>query len=274
MFYDEYFKQDTTCATKYKINYLQSILKDNCIYKFISFDDNNELNEIKLQCLQNNQLWFSYFRHLNDSTEFDILYNKEYISRRLHKSEEFIEYFLKVIVEIYDVCSFTYRYENYMWAEYANNGSGICLKFTANNLDMLYPVDYKKKEEIDFNEMIINSFAHFEQLSKLKNGVLYNDPMSLYPWVVKNPQNGKLDSTREKEIRILYSPYDNKEFNNGIINENIKEINNFYGLNVNYDQINLTLDKIIIGANCNPKLIDKIKDICVKKGIESAQQNL
>ena len=147
-----------------------------------------------------------------------------------------------------------------------------CLEFKVNDLDMLYPVEYKKKDEIDFNAMIIESFKHFEQTSKMKKGLLYNDALPIYPWVVKNPQNGYLDSTREKEIRILYSPYDNSEFNNGIIDENIKSDKNFYGINVKYDQVGLSLNKIIIGSNCNPTIINNINEICCSKEIRSIYQ--
>lgn len=99
----------------------------------------------------------------------------------MHLSEEYIEHFLKVIIEIYDVCSFTYQYQDYMWAEYANNGSGICLEFKVENLDMLYPVEYRKKDEVNFDEMIINSFTKFYELSMKRDGKLYNDLLSLYP---------------------------------------------------------------------------------------------
>ena len=272
MFYDEFFERGVEDAIEFKIQYLQSILENNRLYKFIAFDDNDALNKIKLKCLLNDQLWFSYFRYLNDPTEFDIIYDKKMVSRKLHLSEEFIEHFLRVIIGIYDVCSFTYKYEDYMWMEYANNGSGVCLEFTVSNLDMLYPVEYKNKSEINFDEMIVNSFMNYSELLKSKNGKLYNDPLSLYPWVVKNPQNGTLDSRKEKEIRILYSPYEFKEFNNGIINEKIKDIKNFHGLNVSYNKVNLSLEKIIIGSNCNDRLIKKINDICVKKDIEFVSQ--
>lgn len=108
MFYDEYFRLSIADATQYKIKYLQSILKENCIYKFIAFDNNEVLNNSKLLCLQNDQLWFSYYRYLNDSTEFDIIYNKKCVSKKLKSSEDKIEYILNLIIEIYDVCSFTY----------------------------------------------------------------------------------------------------------------------------------------------------------------------
>ena len=265
VFYDEYFRLNIADATQYKIKYLQSILKENCIYKFIAFDDNEVLNNSKLLCLQNDQLWFSYYRYLNDSTEFDIIYNKKYVSKKLKSSEDKIEYFLNLIIEIYDVCSFTYQYQDYMWREYANDGNGICLEFEVSDLDMLFPVEYKKKNEIDFNKMIIRSFSNF---NKSQNGTLNNDPLSLYPWVVKNPQNGSLDSTKEKEVRILYSPYDNMEFNNGIIDEKIKEIKKYHGLNVDYEKINLRLKRIIVGAKCDTLLMNKINKICAKKGID------
>lgn len=273
MFYDEYFKLDVTEATKYKLDYLKSILKKNRIYKFIAFNDDNKLNEIKLQCLKNDSLWFSYFRYLNDPTEFDISYNRAKVSSALGVTDVFIDYFIKTIIEIYDVCSFTYLYEDYMWSEYANDSSGICLEFKAHNLDKLYPVEYKPKKDIDFDGMIIKSFKQANKLFNERNGQLYNDPLSLYPWVVKNPQNGHLDSTKEKEIRILYSPYEFSEFNNGIINEGIKDIMNFHGLNVEYTQVNLTLEKIVVGSKCIPELVEKIKEICTEKDIAWTYQN-
>lgn len=45
-FYDEYFKKTYEEATKYKLKYLQSIVKENTIYKFIQFD------EVKTQMIQ------------------------------------------------------------------------------------------------------------------------------------------------------------------------------------------------------------------------------
>lgn len=60
MFYDEFFERETEDAIEFKIQYLQSILENNRIYKFIAFDDNDALNKIKLKCLLNDQLWFSY----------------------------------------------------------------------------------------------------------------------------------------------------------------------------------------------------------------------
>ena len=108
---------------------------------------------------------------------------------------------------MYDVFSLTYSYENYMWDEYASNGNGICIEYNIQNYDYLYPVEYCDKRKIDFTKMIINS---------LKNG---GAELAIIPWVIKNPYNktAQMYSTKEKEIRILYCPYDLSEFKNGII---------------------------------------------------------
>lgn len=47
--------------------------------------------------------------------------------------------------------------------------------------------------------------------------------LSIIPWVVKNSYNSNagIDSIREKEVRILYCPYDVAEFNGGRVEYNI-----------------------------------------------------
>lgn len=273
MFYDDYFSLDVKDATPFKISYLKSLLNNNKIYKFIPFDDDEKLNEIKLQCLNDDNLWFSHFRKLNDPTEFEISYRVKKVRNKLGKTKESIDHFIKTITEIYDVCSFSYVYEEYMWDKYANKCSGICLEFDVDDLDMLYPVEYKLKSKIDFDKMIINSFKIYEETIRQKDGIIYNDPLVLYPWVVKNPFNGILDSTKEKEVRLLYSPYEYSEFNNGIINENIKNKMSYNGINVKYKRVKLNLNNVIFGSRCNSEIVEKIEGICKGKNINYRYQS-
>lgn len=88
-FYDEYLnrlgnlKDKPDMATPYKIEYLKSIIKDNKVYKFISFQENET---IKLQTLIENKIWFSFYKTLNDETEFCIDYSiKKVISETGYK---------------------------------------------------------------------------------------------------------------------------------------------------------------------------------------------
>lgn len=259
VFYENYFKKASDEATEYKIEYLNSIITDNTIYKFIQFDENKELNNLKLNALKKEVLWFSYYRYLNDKTEFKIKYSVKQVSKETNMTYEYINNLFKIMKELYDICSFSYKYFDYMWDEYSNHGNGICLEFGVNNLDILFPIDYVKKDKINFTKLISKSINNFNR--KIK----YNDPMALLPFVVKNPYNGTLDSTKEKEVRILYSPFDKEECNNGIITQNIKTEIGYKGINVNYTDIGLNLKKIIIGNNCDSDIKQEINNYAIKK---------
>ena len=49
-FYQEYDKRNHKDLKRYKIDYLKTIIVDDKLYKFIAFDDDVYLNQIKLQC--------------------------------------------------------------------------------------------------------------------------------------------------------------------------------------------------------------------------------
>ena len=261
-FYREYFKKTNKEATEYKIEYLKSVIIDNKIYKFILFNENQHLNDLKISAFENEMLWFSYYKFLNDNTEFEIKYDVNEISKRTNKSPKFINFIYKTMTEVYDICSFSYEYHDYMWTEYANSGNGICLVFNISDLDMLFPIDYVRKDTINFTELIIQS------LNNSVRGIDYNEPMGLLPFVVKNPYNGKLDSSLEKEVRILYSPFDNEECNDGIVLPNIKTDIGHKGINVGYADVGVSLNRIILGNKCEHNIIDTIQSWAKKNNMQ------
>lgn len=87
-------------------------------------------------------------------------------------------------------------------------------------------------------------------INSLKNG---GAELAIIPWVIKNPYNetAQIDSTKEKEIRILYCPYDLSEFNNGRLEYNIKERMNYKGISKSYKDFDLRINRIIIGNKCS-----------------------
>ncbi|MCI9080691.1 MAG: hypothetical protein HFH68_17605 [Lachnospiraceae bacterium] len=109
-----------------------------------------------------------------------------------------------------------------MWKDYASNGNGICIEFSVGNYDYLYPAEYLDKGSIDFNKMII---------SGINNG---DFAFAIIPWVIKNPYNITLnmDSTKEKEVRMLYCPYDLGEVNGGTVEMDIKERLGYKGIEI------------------------------------------
>lgn len=243
-FYDEYLnrvgnlRDKPDMATPYKIEYLKNIIKENKVYKFISFQENEA---IKLRTLMQHKIWFSFYKSLNDETEFYIDYRIKKVVNETGYNKEHIKLLINYLTEMYDVFSLTYSYENYMWDEYASWGNGICVEYNIQNYDYLYPVEYCDKRKIDFTKMVINS---------LKNG---GAELAIIPWVIKNPYNetAQIDSTKEKEIRILYCPYDLSEFNNGRLEYNIKERMNYKGISKSYKDFDLRINRIIIGNKCS-----------------------
>ena len=65
-FYQEYDKRKHKDLRQYKIDFLKTLIEADKLYKFIAFDDDAYLNQIKLKCLKEGQLWFSYYKFLVD----------------------------------------------------------------------------------------------------------------------------------------------------------------------------------------------------------------
>lgn len=112
-FYDEYIirlgnlKDKPDLATPYKIAYLKKLIKNNEVYKFISFQENAE---IKLKTLKEGKIWFSFYKILNDETEFQIDYRIKKIVNETGYKQGYIELIINYLTEIYDVFSLTYIY--------------------------------------------------------------------------------------------------------------------------------------------------------------------
>lgn len=270
-FYKEYFSKETIEeATKVKFDILKRYIKDDKIYKFIQFDGDGLLNEKKINLLYGEKLWFSYYKKLNDPSEYEIKYNLKKVASAAGVSRDSTKRLVESIKELYDVCSFSYACEKYMWENYANNGNGICLVFNVDDYDYLYPIVYLPKEKVNFTKMLIDSY---KLLKYGKKGIIQNDKMALLPWILKNPNNGKYDSTKEKEVRALYCPYDKSEFNYGIIYPEVKNIKRYKGINVCYSDVGLRLDKIIISYCCDVEIKEKVIQYADGKSINVEQWN-
>lgn len=251
-FYDEYLKlmgnlkDKPDLATPYKKEYLQKIIQNGKVYKFISFEENVEL---KINTLKSGKIWFSFYKTLNDETEFKIDYKVKKIIEKTGYKKEYIDLIVNYLTEMYDVYSLTYMYQEYMWKDYGANGNGICLEFEVGDYDYLYPVEYRDKSKIDFTRMVISALN--------QSGM----ELSIIPWVVKNPYNGtaNMDSTKEKEVRILYCPYDLAEFNGGTIDYNIKELRGYKGIAKPYNDFLLKISKVITGDKCDVKYIFELQ---------------
>ena len=89
-----------------------------------------------------------------------------------------------------------------MWGAYGNNSKGICLVFNVIDYDILYPVEYVDKNDVDYTEMLIEAYNSGSK-ELYDNGML----MAVLPYVIKNPNNESMKSYLEKEVRILSDPF-------------------------------------------------------------------
>lgn len=255
-FYEEYVKlmgnlrDKPDRATPYKTEYLKKIICKGKVYKFISFEGESALIRKKVDTLKQGKIWFSFYKTLNDKTEFQINYDVNIIALKTGRTIDNINLLINYFTEMYDVYSLTCEYQDYMWKDYASNGNGICIEFEVGDYEHLYPVQYQEKSEIDFNEMII---------SGINNG---DFAFAIIPWVIKDPYNKtvEIDSTKEKEVRILYCPYDLGEVNGGRLEMNIKERLGYKGIAKPYIDFGLKISKVVFGDKCSDELCHELEE--------------
>lgn len=237
-----------------KQSFFNSNLINNTLYKYISFNDNQALNEEKLTCLQNNELWFSahYVLRNNDSTEFQINANIARVSNATGASIPEIVYKLKVCREISDLCCFSNRLHEYMWANYANDHSGICCVFEVLDPLEFWPVLYCDKKQIDFTKEIIS-------MIKDSDINFYALKMLFLPFVLKDKKRYGV----EQEIRLMSSDSfdDENDVLGGRVEPGKKEKLGYTGRAYTYEYCHLALKKIIIGRNTPKRYIEELQKI-------------
>lgn len=136
-------------ALYYKNSFVPSIL-----YKFYplldEYDKRNkrenighkEKNSSRLTNLENQELWFSRYDEFNDPFEFKSLYLDESVLSGDKISASDVENSLSNLRESRLVCCFSkYVYLNLpLWAYYANNHHGYCVRFEVESKDKIYRV--------------------------------------------------------------------------------------------------------------------------------------
>jgi hypothetical protein len=256
-FYDEFFSfelySDNSAASLFKDARIRSMLSDDCLYKFISFTDNVSLNDQKVRLLQNHEFWASNYKQFHDRTELHITHNPMEIARKTGWSLQKVNQLIATTKQMNDVACFTCNPTDFMWDNYANNRSGICLRFSLHNSDCFYPVAYLDKLKISLTADYIRSIR--------TQGKVASNKVAILPWVMKNTC-----FQLELEIRFLYgSLYDDE---NGIMGGRIwpdkKELMAYTGNACSWDQYGLTLEEIIIGERCPLEYVEQIEQIVAR----------
>ena len=152
-FYDELFdislEEFKNREETLKKIFFNIALPDHKLYKYISFDSNNSLNQSKLYSLKNDSLWFAppYTLRHNDPSEFEVNVDMHKVMRATGVSALEIINTKKYYKELNDLCCLSDRLGEYMWTNYANHHSGCCCVFRINNHEMLHPVVYCEKKK-------------------------------------------------------------------------------------------------------------------------------
>ncbi|MGO5014119.1 DUF2971 domain-containing protein [Niallia sp. Sow4_A1] len=132
-------------AMGYKDRFVPKVL-----YKYYPLFDNRYVehereNQIRLNSLGQNEIWISSYEKFNDPFEFKMLtLDRE----RLELNGWDIGYIERILEEFKKrtmIACFSSGVENNMplWAHYANNHSGYCVKYSIINPRSLFPVSYE-----------------------------------------------------------------------------------------------------------------------------------
>lgn len=151
-------------ATKLKNSHIPDVL-----YKYYCLDDDGRLNESKLCYLEKNQIFLSDFQTFNDPFEGKILIFDESKLELKGWDIDLIEEYVDGFVNQWKVTCMTNTDEQNMpmWAYYANNHQGFCVKYelNENQKDFIYPAIYVK-ERLYANGIVTNMINETVKLKK------------------------------------------------------------------------------------------------------------
>lgn len=231
---------DIEGAVKYAEEHIPEYL-----YKFYSLSDchgfaNKKLDKRKLYTLKNGSNWFDLSRNQNDPLDMKMPCVEEEHGKGEEKA---IGYFLNQFRNNCLLCSFSdIGIESLpMWAFYANNHRGYCVKYKVLNKKIVWKIMYEN------NRMPIYSIPlHlFEEMDKSNRLGYETEELIYYRYLMYMIMNTKhISWSAESEYRILY-PVD-------------KPI----GQNVDNELLGLKATDVYVGVKCNAKYEKKIKAIC------------
>jgi hypothetical protein len=236
------------------IEYMNSFVPEY-LYKYSPllgehYIDYEEENNKKLETLENNQIWVSNYKVLNDPFEFKMFvldkerlekygWNKDFV-------ENIVENTFESIRERILVTSFTNKVNNNMplWAHYANNHSGYCVKYRVLSPKIIFPVFYEpvRVKIAKIPASIISEMLNlYEQ--KLNKPAKEYDMFNILLYLSFLCKHEIW--SYENEFRILYPWY----------------IPTKKGLNISLDEAGLVVDSIYIGFKCNEEYEERLINI-------------
>lgn len=255
-FYEEYCNSLANLDLKKK--YLESLLIDNKVFKFIPFTDDQNLNERKVFCIKNKKIWLSCIYTFKDRSELLMKVNYEKASKILGKTRSELKFFVDTIRELNDISCFTVSIREEMWEKYANNHNGICLEFNIRNNELLFPIIYLDKDAFDYTDLLID----FYKTPKMVKGTLLS-PAQLKFEIYSSVLKDKTDYGFEEEIRLVSGDcYDNPNDElESIIMPGRKKQADYKGRYISYTKIGLELTHIYFGKKLDINIKNELNQL-------------
>lgn len=231
------------------------------LYKFVSLEDEtngkDEGNEKKYKSLSKNEIWFSTAEKMNDPYEFRGVYVDYDQLKKDGISKDEVDSLQRMFEEDYVLASFSKDVDKCfpMWAHYANNHKGFCIKYKVVDGRKIKKVTYVSKRE-DITDGVKNAIRKFEEMRgpsiQEEKKRLIMGLMDMYMRVLVQNYTVKHDSwAYENEYRIIIE-YTNRT--------------ELFGQNVLAEEVGLCIEAIYTGYKCES--YNRIKDIADQLGIK------
>ncbi|MCM1508886.1 MAG: DUF2971 domain-containing protein [Ruminococcus flavefaciens] len=239
------------------LEYRASFVPDY-LYKFFSLYDIescnanqyfSDENEKRFNTLENNQLWFALPDTQNDPYEFKGMYFDKISLKEIGFSDDALSVVESLIYNIPFCCFVNNSSENLpMWAHYANNHKGYCVKYRVDNKRRVRNVIYEPSR-IPISKILA---AFITNAHKVEKGEGNLSDVNFYSFVLQEMLFIKHDSwANEKEYRIVYPE------------EKIDK-----GIRVDTSSVGLHAEEIICGYKCAEEHVNRLSDIAKKLSIK------
>lgn len=234
--------------------------KPEYLFRFVSLSGKRKDTKKKLYSLKNNYIWFSDPAMLNDPFECKALlvdYDQLLKEGRSKEEVDEVKYMLERMCLI---ASFTDNIETNlpMWAYYANNHGGFCIKYKVEKPEKIFNVDCREQRE-----------PATETIKKLLDA--YNIGKDQTKSI---EEQGRAQLIMQLSIRVLRENYRIKHLSWAHENEyraiHMRDKSDLSaGKNVPADEVGLTIVAIYTGVNCCyhgkiKKIADRLNVPCMK----------
>lgn len=228
------------------------------LYKFFSLYDIDSCNkdqyfldenEKRFNTLENNQLWFALPDTQNDPYEFKGMYFDKVSLKKLGFSDDVLAVIESLIYNVPFCCFVDNSSENLpMWAHYANNHRGYCVKYRVENKRGVRNVIYEPSR-IPISKILA---AFITNAQKFEKGEGNLSELNFYSSVLQEMFFVKhISWANEKEYRIVYP------------DEKIDK-----GIRLDTSVVGLRAEEIICGFKCADEHVNRLSDIAKKLSIK------